>query len=161
MLGKHLLSVFNKKRSDSIKTKKSKTDTLGHFYLKIGKAQDKINIHDGETNILRNLLKRQPIKKILSEITVLVREPSLNRTKQYLSRLTPCLKGSPSLTNWTYTHFYIKGLDKIVEEFVKKYKFFNYLLKKEHPIKPNRHPEKCCNEMSIHLLGPLPSKNTE
>ena len=140
MLGKHLLSVFNKKRSDSIKTKKSKTDTLGHFYLKIGKAEDKINIHDGETNILRNLLKRQPIKKILSEITVLVREPSLNRIKQYLSRLTPCLKGSPSLTNWTYTHFYIKGLDKIVEEFVKKYKFFQLFTQKRTPNKAQQTP---------------------
>ena len=37
----------------------------------------------------------------------------------------------------------------------------NYLPKKttKHPIEPNQVPEKCWDETSVDLFGPLPSKN--
>ena len=59
------------------------------------------------------------------------------------------------------THFYSKGFDKIVTKFVNKCKFGQLFTQKtkKHAIEPNRVPERCWDETSVDLFGPLPCKN--
>ena len=58
------------------------------------------------------------------------------------------------------THFYMKGIDKIVEEFINKCKFCQLSTQNttKHPIEPNRVPERCWDETSMDLFGPHTSK---
>ena len=57
--------------------------------------------------------------------------------------------------------FLIKNLEKKVAEYVNSCSYCQMFtnIVYRNPIKPNRVPERCWEETSIDLFGPLPSKN--
>ena len=120
-------------------TELTQTDTT------LTKLKDRIL--DGRTYIPKNLLELQAFRSILSEITVLCNGTLLKQDKIVMSASlvnkslslahSGAHPGRNGLIRRLRTHFYIKGLNKIAEEFVNNCKFcqlFNQKTKKT----PNR-----------------------
>ena len=69
--------------------------------------------------------------------------------------------GQNGLLRRLRSHFYIPNLDQKVKEFVENCLECQTYTNKHirEPIQPNKVPEKCWEEVSVDLFGPLPSSN--
>ena len=164
-----LLSVFNGKRSGSIRTERIK---LRHqdvrYVLEYKKGQENFADH-----LSRHAIKWKDVSKSdnFSEITVLNNGTLLKQDKIILPAFlidkalylahSGAHPGQNGLIRRLRAHFYIKGLDKIVKDFVQNCKYCQLFTQKttKHPIEPNQVPKKCWDETSVDLFGPLPRKN--
>ena len=154
-------------------------DTLGIKEIAEHTQKDKILkrlktfIQDGKTFIPKSEAVLQPFKNIFLQITVLNNGTLLKQDKIILpaSLIDKALylahsgahPGQNGLIRRLRAHFYIKGLDKIVKDFVQNCKYCQLFTQKttKHPIEPNQVPEKCWDETSVDLFGPLPSKKPQ
>ena len=112
-----------------------------------------------------------PYKQIISEITVLSNGTLLKQDKIILSHSLHekviCLAHNGShpeqnaLKRRLRNHFYIKDLDIKVTKYIRDCSYCQMFIQKtlRHPIKPNSVPEKCWEETSVDLFGPLPSSH--
>ena len=68
--------------------------------------------------------------------------------------------GCNKLKRRIQSHFYIKGLDSKVTEFVSECSDCQRSIQKtmKQPIQPNKVPQNCWEEVSVDLFGPLPSR---
>ena len=112
-----------------------------------------------------------PYKQIISEITVLNNGTLFKQDKIILPH---CLHekairlarngshtGRNALKRRLRNHFYIKDLDIKITKYIRDCSYCQMFTQKttRHPTEPNSVPEKCWEETSVDLFGPLPSSH--
>ena len=138
----------------------------GHTQTDATSAKLKDLIFHCKTYIPKNLAELQPFRNIFSEITVpnngtLLKQDQIVLLPSLIKKALSFAHVQNGLIRRLTTHFYIKGIDKIVEEFLNKCKFSQLFTQKttKHPMAPSRVPERCWHKTSVDLFGSLPSKN--
>ena len=113
-----------------------------------------------------------PFRQILPEIAILsngklvmqdriILPSSLHKKAIELAHMG-AHPGQNGLLRRLRSHFFITNLDEKVKRFVEKCSDCQMFTDKntKEPIQPNKVPQKCCEEVSVDLFGPLPSKTT-
>ena len=138
----------------------------GHTQTDATSAKLKDLIFHCKTYIPKNLAELQLFRNIFSEITVpnngtLLKQDQIVLLAYLIKKALSFSHVQNGLIRRLTTHFYIKGIDKIVEEFINKCKFSQLFTQKttKHPMAPSRVPERCWHKTSVDLFGSLPSKN--
>ena len=128
-------------------------------------------LNDGETYIPKNDKDLAPVRQIFPEImslangTLVLQDrimlPASLHDKAVRLAHMGAHPGQNGLLRRLRSHFYIPNLDKRVKEFVETCLDCQSYTNKNvrEPIQPNKVPEKCWEEVSVDLFGPLPSSN--
>ena len=126
---------------------------------------------EGKTFIPKSNSLLSPFRQIFSEITSLANGTLLMQDRIILPaslhdkavRLAHmgAHPGQNGLLRRLRSHFFITGLDERVKKFVETCLDCQTFTTKyvREPIQPNKVPQKCWEEVSVDLFGPLPSSN--
>ena len=152
-------------------------DALGIKEIALATSSDPVlsrlqrMIGQGVSFIHKNDAKLSPFRQIFSEIaclpngTLLYQDriilPSSLHSKAIRLAHMGAHPGQNGLLRRLRSHFYILNLDKQVKLFVESCLDCQTFTDKtvKEPIQPNKVPEKCWEEVSVDLFGPLPSSN--
>ena len=128
-------------------------------------------IKSGKTYIPKHERELKQFSKIIPEITCL-QNGTLVKQDRIILPFTLHEKaiklahlgahpGENGLKRRLRSHFYIVGLNKMVEAVVKSCDLCQSFSNKNtrDPITPNKVPQRCWEETSVDLFGPLPSRN--
>ena len=128
-------------------------------------------IKEGKTFIPKQDPDLAPFKQIFSEITYLpngtlvfqdriILPPVLHKKAIQLAHMG-AHPGQNGLLRRLRSHFYMLDLDKQVKDFVENCLDCQTFTDKnmKEPIQPNKVPERCWEEVSVDLFGPLPSSH--
>ena len=165
---------------------KKKSDDLTNllYSLHVSPVADAIGIKEiTEDPILNELIKSgknyipkskpnlNPYREILSEIRCVSNVTLLKHDKIILPETlfgkaiklahSGAHPGQNGLIRRLRSNFFFKNLEKKAAEYVNSCSYFQMFTNKvyRHPIRPNKVPERCWEETSVDLFGPLPSKN--
>ena len=128
-------------------------------------------IKSGKNYIPKSKPNLNPYREILSEIRCVSNGTLLKHDKIILPEtlFAKAIKlahsgthpGQNGLIRRLRSNFFIKNLEKKAAEYVNSCSYFQMFTNKvyRHPIRPNKVPERCWEETSVDLFGPLPSKN--
>ena len=152
-------------------------DAIGIKEIAIAPAKDPIlsklqhKIRNGITSISSDEKDLSAFKKVFHEMSILANGTLLVQDRIVLP---DCLHekviklahsgahpGQNGLTRRIRSHFFVTNLDIKVQKWVNNCLQCQTFTNKtcNEPIQPNRVPEKCWEEVSVDLFGPLPSKN--